>query len=1038
VAARPISATAPGGRHSDRAIGRGQGVEIRVFGPVELYAGGQAVGAGPPQARILLAALAVEPGRAVTTEALIERVWDDPPEGARRTLHVLITHLRRRLAEAAAADRPDAPQVRLERRSGAYVLAAVEAQVDLFRFRELVAGAAREPAPLPRREALRAALALWRGAPLAGLPGRWADRARAAWAREHRDAVLAWARSELPAPGVDGPDLPAGDLAGAIAALTDLLGEDPLAETAAAVLMLALHAAGRTAEALDRYRRTAAELADELGLDPGAELRQAHLAILRGPAAAPTTPAEPAAVPAPRRPVPEQLPADVYGFTGRAPELDALDRLLDPPAGGAAAVLTAMVISAISGTAGVGKTALAVHWAHQVRDRFPDGRLYLNLRGYDPKPPLTAADALAALLTGLGVTGHEIPVDAEARAARYRTELAGRRMLVLLDNASSVGQVRPLLPGDAATVVVITSRDPLSGLVAVNGARRLDLDVLPPDEAVAALRALIGARVDAEPAAAAELARRCARLPLALRVAAELAGSRAGEPLADVVADLADQSRRLDLLDAGGDDRADVRAVFSWSYRSLPPDAARLFRLAGLNPAPDLGSYAAAALTDSTLAVARRDLELLRRSQLLQPAPGRLGRYAMHDLLRDYARGLAEGTDPEADRDAALARLFGYYIGTAAAAMDVLHPADAARRPPIEATRTPMPALTTPEQGRAWLDAEVPALLAMAGHGAAHGCTRSTYLLDVILYRYFDGRRHVDAVTMHQHALAAGRAAGDEATQAQAYLGLGSVDWQLGRLPGAGRNYERALHFYRGCGDLLGQARTLDNLGGILRDTGDLAGAAAHNEQARELFARVGDRSGEARALTNLGTIRLLRGEHLPAIDSLEVALAVYEHLTDRGGEAYALDSLGLAEYAAGRFDKANVHHARALRIYSDLGIDQGEFSARLNMGESMLVLNQPARALEVLEAALPQGQRMGLDAPVAQAHNGLGKALQALGRPEEAVRHHTRALAGADRIGDAGQVAAAHAGLARAYAALGEPRLAREHERRAGAVPRV
>jgi DNA-binding SARP family transcriptional activator len=339
-------------------------VEIRVFGPVELYADGRVIGAGPPQVRTLLAALAVEPGQAVTTETLIARVWDDPPEGARRTMHVLVTHLRRRLAEAAAADRRDAPAVRLERRSGGYVLAAGERQVDLFRFRELAAAGAAEVTPVRRRQALRDALALWRGTPLAGLPGRWAERTRSAWTREHRDTVLAWARAELPGaggPADGGVDLPAGDLAGAIAALTDLHAEDPLAESVAAVLVLALHAAGRTAEALDRYRLVAAQLADELGLDPGAELRQAHLAVLRGAAAGSAPAAAPEPGPAvPRRSLPEQLPADVYGFTGRDPELAALDALLaDAEAaddGTTPAVLTAMVISAISGSPGVGKT----------------------------------------------------------------------------------------------------------------------------------------------------------------------------------------------------------------------------------------------------------------------------------------------------------------------------------------------------------------------------------------------------------------------------------------------------------------------------------------------------------------------------------------------------------------------------------------------------------------------------------------------------------------------------------------------------------
>ena len=304
----------------------------------------------------------------------------------------------------------------------------------------------------------------------------------------------------------------------------------------------------------------------------------------------------------PERIVPRELPPRVPGFTGRSAELKELARLLDRPG---VQGPEPVVITAIGGTAGVGKTALAVHWAHQAADRFPDGQLYVNLRGYDPGQPVAAADALAGFLRALGVPGQDIPPGRDERAARYRSLLAGRRVLVVLDNAGSAEQVRPLLPGAPACAVLVTSRDALAGLVAGDGAARLDLDVLPPEEAMALLRSLIGARVDAEPAAAAELAGQCCRLPLALRVAAELIASRPAMPLARLAGELADLSTRLDLLETGGDPRTGVRTVLSWSYHHLDPCAARAFRLLGLHPGPDFELYAAAALSGAALLQAR-------------------------------------------------------------------------------------------------------------------------------------------------------------------------------------------------------------------------------------------------------------------------------------------------------------------------------------------------------------------------------------------------------------------------------------------------
>jgi len=440
--------------------------------------------------------------------------------------------------------------------------------------------------------------------------------------------------------------------------------------------------------------------------------------------------------------LPRQLPGVAAHFTGRAAELAALTGLLDGPPG---APTRAVVISAIGGTAGVGKTALAVQWAHLIAGRFPDGQLYVNLRGYDTGEPVATADALAGFLRALGVPGTDIPGEIEERARLYRSRLAGRRVLVLLDNAHDAGQVRPLLPGDPGCVAVVTSRDTLAGLVAADGARRLDLDVLPLGDAIALLRSLIGPRADDDPGATAELAGLCARLPLALRIAAELAATRRITPLRQLVAEL--ESDRLGCLDAG-EDRADVRAVFSWSYRQLPGDLADAFVLTGLHPGADLDVHAAAALTGTSISQARRVLSRLHRASLLQECGP--GRYGMHDLLRAYAREQAVARDTSEQSRQALTRLFDYYRSAAAAAMDLLYPAEGHRRPRMSPTAAVVPAMQDEAAARAWLDRERANLVVMVVHCAGHGWPAHAASLARTLFGYLmNGGHRPEARTIY-------------------------------------------------------------------------------------------------------------------------------------------------------------------------------------------------------------------------------------------------------------------------------------------------
>jgi hypothetical protein len=514
-------------------------------------------------------------------------------------------------------------------------------------------------------------------------------------------------------------------------------------------LMLALYRCGRQAEALRWYEQTRQYLADELGTDSGSPLAALRQQILRADKSLTDEPATRSRATAPAAaPVPHELPADVAAFTGRAAELAELDRLLTieataaevPGFGAAGGRAPVAMISAVSGTAGVGKTALAVHWAHQAFGRFPDGQLYVNLRGYDPDQPMPAADALAGFLRALGVSGQDIPLDEDQRAARYRSLLSRKRMLLVLDNASHADQVRPLLPGTSGCAVIVTSRDALAGLVARDGAARLDLDLLPLEEAVALLTELIGEQARADPDAAAALARRCARLPLALRVAAELAAAHAAVPLADLVEDLADQQRRLDLLDAGDDPRAAVRAVFSWSYQQLSAEAARMFRLAGLHPGPDITAAAAASLAAIAEAEARRLLRELARAHLIaEHVPDR---YAVHDLLRAYAVEQARHNGTETDRREATGRVLDHYLHTAAHAARLLNPA---QEPVILAPPRPGAAPGQPadrRQALAWFAAQHQILLAAVILASESGFDSHAWQLPWAMEPFLQARGH--------------------------------------------------------------------------------------------------------------------------------------------------------------------------------------------------------------------------------------------------------------------------------------------------------
>jgi DNA-binding SARP family transcriptional activator len=1006
-------------------------VRFQLLGHVSALNGRGPVPLGTARQRAVLAALLVEPGVPVSSDQLVERVWGaSAPRSARQTLHSYISRLRSVLDDAGGP----APT----RRSGGYLLDIDPAAVDLHQFRALAAQA-RRAADDHAGALWKDALALWQGEPFAGLDSDWLRSLAVALAGERQAACL------------DHYDLllRRGEHARLLPEVTAATETYPLDERLAGQLMLALYRCGRQADALAHFRLVQARLADELGSDPGSALCELHQRILRHdpdlatPAvASPLESADPSSshtsvsgaistdvplTPGGQSHRPAQLPLDVASFTGRSDGLLRLDELALPSVVNDQASRT--VVIAIRGTAGVGKTALAVHWAHRVADKFPDGQLYVNLRGYDPDQPMRATDALARFLVALGVPERDIPLDDDDRAARYRSELAGRRMLIVLDNAGSVAQVRPLLPGGGSSSVVVTSRDSLAGLVAVHGAHQVDLDLLLTAEAVDLLRRLIGPRVAAEPEAAATLAEQCARLPLALRVAAVLATSRPDWSLADVVAELADRQERLELLDPGGDPYAAVHAVFSWSIQHLPEQAVRTFRRLGLHPGPDLDPYVVAALTGLAPDRARRVLETLVSAHLLhRTGPGR---YGMHDLLRAYATHLTVTEDTGEDRAAAVQRLLAYYETAADSAMDTLYPAEALHRPEV-ALGVSIPDLTRPDIARDWLETERFCVIAIAEHAADHDLSGYVVGLARILHRYLGDTHLTDLLTINGHALRAAERAGDRTGQAYTLRQLSVGYTRVTKYETATDHLERALALFRQIGDTVGEALTLSGRGNISCRLGNYDDALDDHHEAVALSRRGDDRLGEAIALINLGIVEERMGNYVEAAEIEHRALAILRDLGARNCESVVLNNLANAEMELERYSLAIDHVQQSLAIIEELGSRMNRAHTLDTLGTLHLRRGEPGPARECFQQSLAHYRQIGERNDLACSVNGLGEVAQVTGDLPAALGFHTEALAIATEGGSRHQQARAHAGLGNAHRALGDPDRARTHHQRA------
>jgi DNA-binding SARP family transcriptional activator/tetratricopeptide (TPR) repeat protein len=915
-------------------------VHFGVLGPLQVIVGdsGEPGAVSAARLRALLAVLLWRANQPVPVDELADLVWDGaPPRSAAEATRVLVMRLRRGLDKRAAA--------RIVTRAPGYMIEVSEDELDASRFEALTRGAAAAVRAGRRAQAARAAaeaLGLWRGMPLVDIPS---ELLRDQWVphlEQLHVQALDWR--------IEG-DLHDGRHDQLIPELRDLTARHPLREHFHGQLMLALYRCGRQAEALAAYQRTRQVLAAELGVEPGPALRELHQRILSAdPALAVADPARPTVAAEPQRVTPRELPSAVPGFTGRLAELRALNGLLDRTRTRGA---EAIVITAIGGTAGVGKTALALHWAHQVAPQFADGQLYVNLRGFGPSgTPVASGEAIRGFLDALGVAPDRVPGSPDAQAGLYRSLVAGKRVLIVLDNAADPDQVRPLLPGSPGCLVLITSRTRLTGLTAREGAHLISLDVLTEAEARQMLMLRLGAdRLAAEPGAVSEITGLCAGLPLALAIAAARAADRPRFPLAELAAELRGAHGRLDALDAG-DPAASVRAVFSWSIWQLSSAAARMFRLLGLHPGPDISAPAAASLAGVPRARARQHLGELTRAHLLtEHVPGR---YAFHDLLRAYAADQAQTTDSESDREAATSRMLGHYLHTALTAAFLLRPS----RETI--SLAPPPRGVTPEQPTdhqeavAWFEAERNVLLAVGALAANAGFDIHAWQIPWAMADFLNWRGYWhEQIAIQRTAIAATTRLGDAAGQAESRRLLANSCARLAEYDEARVHLAACLELYQQIGDRAGQARTHQSLSFTNERQGHLDAALRHAGQAHSLFRAIGDPAGQARSLNNIGYCHVQIGNYEQARSCCKQALSLWHKTGDRNDEATTLDSLGYAEHHLGHHAQAASYYSRALAIFRELGDQYYEADTLIHLGDTHQSAGVPQQARGAWRQAL-------------------------------------------------------------------------------------
>ena len=934
-AARP-DLTSPA---AQEAQSPGQGLRLGVLGPVTAWRDGVRISLGPAKQRAVLGLLALTPNVPVHRTAIIDALWGSAvPATAVHLVQVYVNKLRQLLD----------PGQLLTSGGTSYELVAAGAQLDLMVFgahagRALRAHAAGELGPACRDYAR--ALDTWRAEAFADLEILHAHPAVVALCQRRADLVLRYAEAATAAHR-DDEVLPR---------LRELAAAEPLNERAHAALMLALAGSGQQAAALAAFDELRHRLDDQLGVRPGAEVADVHQRVLRQDRRRTPGGSRPDAghgdvgSTGPASPAPRQLPAAVPNFAGRAAELDALTKALkDGRAAGQLPIMT------ITGVAGVGKTTLAVRWAYQVGQFFPDGQLYVNLRGFDPTgTPVGPAEVIRGLLTALSVPAELIPAAADAQAGLYRSLLADKRMLVLLDNARDPAQVRPLLPGSAGCMVVVTSRTWLAGLVAAEGARQLSLGVLSQAEAAELLIGRLGRlRVMAEPEELAKLIELCAGLPVALVIVAARAIAQQHLSLRSLAAELHSAKNRLDELTTG-DSATDVRSVFSWSYLSLSTPAARLFRLAGLHPGPSLSAQAAASLAGLPLAATGRALRELVSARLIdEHAPGR---FALHDLLREYAAERANSTGTRASRRLAIHRMLDHYLHTALAASAVLEPEHLWFVPARSIAGVTPGQFADRHAAANWFETEHLTLMAVLTLAADLAFDQHAWQLPAILTGVLDqSARWEDLAACGAIALAVAQRAGYQEAGAYALRAIGGACARLGRYDEAHAHLQRCLEQFTKLENIDGQARAHVNLACLLHFMDDTQRAVGHALQACELFELLGEqRAGLAAALNTVGWFEAWRGNTDRGLAYCQRGLALAQQLDNQVVAAATWDSLGYVRHLRGEHEAAVSCYRQAAAIYEDLGGIWSRAEVLVNLGDTHEAAGDRQTARELWREAL-------------------------------------------------------------------------------------
>lgn len=975
--------------------GGGLPVRFRLLGPFEVLCGRQPLKVGGLTRQAVLVALLQHPNRARSRDELVRAVWGAADAVGPDSFYHYVSGLRRMLEPVGVA---------VEGRSG-YRIVVDPARVDAVEFADLVTGARslRESDPQETARRLRRGLDLWRGpTALPGLTAPGIRRYAAGLDGRRLDAEEDLAAVEL--------DFGHADVV--LDRLRTLAASHPKRAGLTAALMRALYDTGRTDEALALYQRAHRRATSE-GRQPDDVLRQAQQDVLRGRRSL-------------RRssPAPFQVPPDTAHFTGRTGEVSQLLNLWpgDEPA-------TTLVVSATSGMAGIGKTALAVHVAHQMAERFPDGVLFCDLRGFTPGiGPVTPDDALDYLLRGLGASGSQIPADRDSRVATYRTVLSGRRVLVVLDNAASEAQVRPLLPGTPGCLVLVTSRRRLAGL---DDAEHVILDILPAHHAVTLFTKVAGDRVTtADHRIVEQIVARCGHLPLAIRIAAaRLRISRTATPER-----LLDQLRaQSDPLAALEDGERSVRAAFTVSYQHLTDEQRHALRGLGLHPGADTNAAAAAAVLDTTVGRARQLLDDLEQVNLLdQYVPDR---YMFHDLTRAFAAATVAAEVAEADRHVMLTRLFDHYLHTSSAAMDRVYPWESRLRPRFGPVTTHAVDFDRVELAEAWLDAEMSNMTAAAAHAAEFGWPAYTMNLSTTVHRHLRTRgQYAQAEDLHSRALAAARTtgnrtgemtaltclgnirrtrgefapaitclqqaaelareAGDRDGELSALTGLGDVHWLQGRYAQATDCHTRALNLARAARHRPGEMSALSGLGHLswIQCRYDLG--ATYYRQALKVAQDIGHRGGELQALNGIGHVHRVNGEWCPALDSYQQALLIARDTGHRGGELNALAGIAHVHRMRGEHSPATEHYSLVLSTARDIGHRNYEFEALHGLGRIQHTTDHPIRALDQLHQALVIAEELHHTVNLTRVHDALAYTHLSLGNPEKAREHWRRALA--------------------------------------------